>query len=55
MNNETKRTVSINQTFDAPIILVWEAWSQPEHIAKWWGTKGMEIDVIRHEFRAGGQ
>jgi len=53
--DKSKRTVTINRTFDAPIELVWEAWTQPEHIAKWWSPKGMKTKVIEHEFSVGGK
>lgn len=49
-----KRTLTLTRTFNAPIQLVWEAWTQPEHIAQWWGPKGMETKVIAHDFRIGG-
>ncbi len=53
-NEIQKRTLSIKRTFDAPIELVWEAWTQPEHIAQWWGAKGMETRIIEHHFQVGG-
>jgi uncharacterized protein YndB with AHSA1/START domain len=52
---EDARTLSINRKFDAPVKLVWEAWTQPEHIVHWWGPKGMKINVIEHDFRVGGR
>lgn len=54
MNDLNNRTLTIEKTFNAPLKLVWEAWSQPEHIAQWWGPKGMETKVIEHEFKVGG-
>lgn len=48
------RTVTIERTFNAPINLVWEAWTKPEHIAHWWGPKGMAIEIIEHNFTPGG-
>ncbi|MFD2562572.1 SRPBCC domain-containing protein [Aquimarina rubra] len=54
MNNLNNRTLSLQRTFNAPIELVWEAWSQPEHIVQWWGPKGMETKVIEHNFSEGG-
>ncbi|MEL6811663.1 MAG: SRPBCC domain-containing protein [Bacteroidota bacterium] len=48
------RTLTIQRTFNAHISLVWEAWTQPEHIAQWWGPKGMETKVIAHNFAVGG-
>lgn len=54
--NEQKNNVStIQRIFDAPLNLVWEAWIKPEHIASWWGPKGMTTDVNEHDFRVGGK
>lgn len=50
-----KRTLTLNRTFDVPVELVWEAWTEPEHIAQWWGPKGMKVEVIRHDFKVGGK
>jgi uncharacterized protein YndB with AHSA1/START domain len=54
-NEAINRTLTLERTFNAPVKLVWEAWTQPEHIALWWGPKGMEIKVIEHDFRVGGK
>ncbi len=57
MNNQNdakNRTVTIERVFNVPISLVWEAWTQPEHIAVWWSPRGMETKVIEHDFRVGG-
>ncbi|PCJ67761.1 MAG: activator of HSP90 ATPase [Bacteroidetes bacterium] len=55
MNNQNEnKTVTIQKTFNAPLKLVWEAWTQPEHIAHWWGPKGMDLNVIEHNFEVGG-
>lgn len=53
-NDANNRTVTIEKVFNVPISLVWEAWTQPEHIAVWWSPKGMETKVIEHDFRVGG-
>lgn len=45
---------TISRTFDAPRGLVYEAWSKPEHLGKWWGPKGMDIEVVSFDFRPGG-
>lgn len=54
-NDLKNRTLSLKRTFDAPIQLVWEAWTQPEHIALWWGPKGMDVKVVQHDFSVNGQ
>jgi len=54
--NEIKdRTLTLKRTLSAPLKLVWEAWTQPEHIALWWGPKGMDTKVVEHDFRVGGK
>lgn len=58
MSNATdldERTLSLTRTFNAPVKLVWEAWTQPEHIAQWWGPMGMKTRVIEHNFNVGGE
>ncbi|MFY0592331.1 SRPBCC family protein [Roseivirga sp.] len=54
MSDAKDRTLSLERTFDAPIELVWEAWTNSEHIAKWWGPQGMETRVLAHDFKVGG-
>jgi uncharacterized protein YndB with AHSA1/START domain len=54
-NDLAKRTLTLKRTLDAPVDLVWEAWTEPGHIAQWWGPKGMKITVVRHDFKIGGE
>ena len=53
--DKLKRTVTIKRTFDAPIALVWKAWTQPEHILQWWSPKGSPTKIIEHSFTVGGK
>ncbi len=53
-NDLSERTLTIERTFDAPLKLVWQAWTQAEHIANWWGPKGMALTVVEHDFQVGG-
>ena len=55
MNEQDNLTVTLKRTLNAPIKLVWEAWTNSEHIAAWWAPKGMDVNVIEHDFRVGGQ
>ena len=41
INEASGNTVTMKRTFNAPIKVVWEAWTQAAHIAQWWGPKGM--------------
>jgi uncharacterized protein YndB with AHSA1/START domain len=45
----------ITRTFDAPVALVWRAWSEPEHYSKWFGPKGMSVPHCTIDFRVGGK
>jgi uncharacterized protein YndB with AHSA1/START domain len=53
-NDLAKRTLTLKRTFDAPIDLVWEAWTKAEHIAQWWAPKMMKLTVVEHNFKVGG-
>ncbi|SEB61100.1 SRPBCC domain-containing protein [Paenibacillus sp. GP183] len=44
----------VERTFDAPREIVWEAWSQPEHVALWWGYQEMKLHVCEIDLRVGG-
>ena len=54
-NDLSKRTLSIKKTFDAPVELVWEAWTEPKHLAHWWAPKGMSVTIVEHDFKVGGK
>lgn len=56
MNNTDKsnRTLTLNKVINAPVKLVWEAWTRPEHVIQWWAPKGMVINIIEHNFKVGG-
>jgi len=44
----------ISRTLKAPRNLVWKMWSDPEHIARWFGPKGSMSRYSRMDFREGG-
>jgi uncharacterized protein YndB with AHSA1/START domain len=48
------RVLVITRTFDAPRALVWRAFSDPVHLAQWWGPKGYTNPVCELDFRVGG-
>ena len=45
---------TISRTFDAPRQLVWDAWTQEEHLLKWFGPKGMPLSKAKNDLRPGG-
>ena len=44
----------ITRVFDAPRSLVFKAWTQPEHMARWWGPKGSTLPACELDARTGG-
>lgn len=46
--------IVISRVLHAPRELVWEAWTNPEHVVNWWGPRGFTNTTKRHEFRVGG-
>ena len=54
-DEKENRTITLKRTFNAPLSLVWEAWTQSEHIAEWWSPKGIKTKVIEHDFKVGGK
>ena len=54
-NDAKNRTLTLKRTFNVPVKLVWEAWTKPEHIAQWWGPKGMKTNIVEHNFKVGGK
>jgi uncharacterized protein YndB with AHSA1/START domain len=55
MNYAKNRTLTLKKVFNASVKLVWEAWTNPEHVVQWWAPKGMKINVIEHDFKVGGR
>ena len=47
--------IVITREFAAPRQLVWDVWTTPKHIEKWFGPKGFETRVDEMEFRVGGR
>ena len=49
-----KRDLVVTRVFDAPVKQVWKAWSDPEHVMRWWGPDGFTCPVAEMDFREGG-
>ncbi|MGC2225172.1 MAG: SRPBCC domain-containing protein [Methylocella sp.] len=49
-----KREVVITRVFDAPRGLVFKAWTDPEHMVRWWGPKGFTNPICELDARVGG-
>jgi len=49
-----ERVLILNRVFDAPRALVFKAWTEPEHLARWWGCETTAITEFTGDFRVGG-
>jgi uncharacterized protein YndB with AHSA1/START domain len=47
--------ITITRVFDAPRELVWKAWTDPQHLARWWGPKMFSNPVCQADARVGGK
>ena len=50
------REFTITRVFDAPRELVWKAWTDPEHVARWFGPRGFTTprSTVTMDVRPGG-
>ena len=53
-NVGSQDAVTIARVFDAPVGLIWQMWTYPEHFAAWYGPAGATIPVARMDVRVGG-
>jgi uncharacterized protein YndB with AHSA1/START domain len=44
----------ITRVFDAPRELVWQVWTDPEHLKNWWRPKGLSMISCTLDLRPGG-
>ncbi len=44
----------ITREFNAPRALVWKAWTDPKHLAQWWGPRGYTTPTCEMDVRVGG-
>lgn len=51
----TDREIVITRDFDAPRELVWQVWTDPRHVVKWWGPNGFTTTIEKMDVRPGGE
>jgi uncharacterized protein YndB with AHSA1/START domain len=44
----------ITREFAAPLDLVWSAWTEARHFGRWFGPKGVKVDLVKFELQPGG-
>ena len=53
-NPSTQDAVVIEREFDAPVDLIWQMWTEPDHFKEWYGPDGAAVPVARMDVRVGG-
>jgi uncharacterized protein YndB with AHSA1/START domain len=53
-NDAADRELVITRMLNAPIALVWEVCTKPEHIKNWWGPKGFTNTIHTMDVKPGG-
>jgi uncharacterized protein YndB with AHSA1/START domain len=54
MESSGKEKFVINRTFDAPLELVFEMWTNPNHFSQWLAPTGFKMQFIRSDIKPGG-
>ena len=57
VERKSERELVVTRTFNGPARLVFEAWTKPELLKRWWAPKSMGISLLSCEadVRAGGK
>jgi uncharacterized protein YndB with AHSA1/START domain len=57
VERKSEREIVVTRTFDAPARIVFEAWTKPEHLKRWWAPKsmGMSLTSCEVDVRTGGR
>ena len=48
-------TMTLDAEFDASPERIWQLWSDPRQLERWWGPPGYPATVDSHDLRAGGR
>jgi uncharacterized protein YndB with AHSA1/START domain len=54
-NTTSKDALVIERVFEAPVDLIWQMWTDPEHFKNWYGPTGFTVPVAEMDVRVGGK
>ncbi|HEX4794974.1 MAG TPA: SRPBCC family protein [Humisphaera sp.] len=54
-SNTADREIVATRIFDAPRELVFDMWTDPKHIARWWGPSGFRLTIHEMNVKPGGE
>jgi uncharacterized protein YndB with AHSA1/START domain len=49
------KVVEFEKTYNAPVEKVWQAWTEPEQLKKWWGPDNVSIAECEVDLKVGGR
>lgn len=52
--SDDAKWVKIERSFDAPIDVVWQMWTDPEMFKQWYGPMGMSVPTAEMDVQVGG-
>ena len=57
VERKSERELVVTRTFNAPVRVVYEAWTKPELLKRWWAPKsfGMSLVSCQADVRVGGK
>lgn len=52
----TAHEITLTRVYDAPRQLVWDAWTEPHQLVRWWGARGWStpLESVTLDVRPGG-
>ena len=53
--SSAERVLHFTRVFDAPRALVFKMWTDPTHMAQWWGPRGFTNPICELDARVGGK
>src|SRR5258705_6983395 len=53
-NDGSRDAVVIERSFDAPVGLIWQMWTDPHQFKAWYGPNGATVPVAKMDVRVGG-
>lgn len=54
LTRPSDKELVFTRSFDAPRTLVWNAWTDPAQLARWWGPNGFSITTYEHNLQKDG-
>jgi uncharacterized protein YndB with AHSA1/START domain len=55
LSTNVKKTVTVTRVFNAPRELVWKVWTNPKHVANWWGPHRFTNPVCEWDPQVNGK